>query len=108
MLKVGVYGANGRVGKLLVKNLTEDPDTEVAALCERDGIANTSEEKGIGEMVTEARHCMSEDSEDDARHSLRIHSARSEESDVYLPHDVTAHRGRRCTFHARGFCSLPP
>jgi len=38
MLKVGVYGANGRVGKLLVKNLTEDSDTEVAALCERDGI----------------------------------------------------------------------
>jgi len=38
MLKVGVYGANGRVGKLLVKNLTEDSDTQVAALCERDRI----------------------------------------------------------------------
>ncbi|WP_456485925.1 4-hydroxy-tetrahydrodipicolinate reductase [Hydrogenimonas sp.] len=38
MLRVGVYGANGRVGQLLVKNLTEDPDTQVAALCERDRI----------------------------------------------------------------------
>ncbi|WP_456323755.1 4-hydroxy-tetrahydrodipicolinate reductase [Hydrogenimonas sp.] len=38
MLRVGVYGANGRVGQLLVKNLTEDPDTQVAALCERDQI----------------------------------------------------------------------
>jgi 4-hydroxy-tetrahydrodipicolinate reductase len=38
MLKVGVYGANGRVGQLLVKNLKEDADTEVAALCEKGGI----------------------------------------------------------------------
>jgi 4-hydroxy-tetrahydrodipicolinate reductase len=38
MLNVGVYGANGRVGRLLVKNLTEDLDTKVAALCERDRI----------------------------------------------------------------------
>ena len=38
MLKVGVYGANGRVGQLLVKNLSDDPETEVAALCERDRI----------------------------------------------------------------------
>ncbi|WP_457596574.1 4-hydroxy-tetrahydrodipicolinate reductase [Hydrogenimonas sp.] len=38
MIRVGVYGANGRVGKLLVKNLGEDDATEVAALCERDGI----------------------------------------------------------------------
>jgi 4-hydroxy-tetrahydrodipicolinate reductase len=38
MLKVGVYGANGRVGKLLVKNLTEDSETEVSALCERSRI----------------------------------------------------------------------
>jgi len=38
MLKVGVYGANGRVGKLLVKNLTEDSDTQVVALCERSRI----------------------------------------------------------------------
>jgi dihydrodipicolinate reductase len=33
MLKVGVYGANGRVGQLLVKNLTEDSETQVAVLC---------------------------------------------------------------------------
>jgi len=38
MLKVGVYGANGRVGRLLVKNLTEDSDTEVVALCEKERI----------------------------------------------------------------------
>jgi 4-hydroxy-tetrahydrodipicolinate reductase len=38
MLKVGVYGANGRVGQLLVKNLIEDPETEVVALCARDRI----------------------------------------------------------------------
>jgi len=38
MLKVGVYGANGRVGRLLVKNLTEDLDTQVAALCEKNEI----------------------------------------------------------------------
>ena len=38
MLKVGVYGANGRVGRLLVKNLIEDSDTEIVALCEREHI----------------------------------------------------------------------
>ena len=49
MLKVGVYGANGRVGKLLVKNLTEDPETQPAALCERDRIDYHAPE---GAMVT--------------------------------------------------------
>jgi len=38
MIRVGVYGANGRVGRLLVKNLTEESATEVAALCEKGGI----------------------------------------------------------------------
>ncbi|WP_456403120.1 4-hydroxy-tetrahydrodipicolinate reductase [Hydrogenimonas sp.] len=49
MLKVGVYGANGRVGQLLVKNLGEDPETEVAALCERDRIDYHAPE---GSLVT--------------------------------------------------------
>jgi len=49
MLKVGVYGANGRVGKLLVKNLTEDSDTQVVALCERDSIDYHAPE---GSLVT--------------------------------------------------------
>lgn len=38
MIKVGVFGANGRVGKLLVKNLQEDDATQVAALCERQAL----------------------------------------------------------------------
>ncbi len=49
MLRVGVYGARGRVGRLLVKNIVEDPDTEVAALCERESIDYHAPE---GSMVT--------------------------------------------------------
>ncbi|NPA29370.1 MAG: 4-hydroxy-tetrahydrodipicolinate reductase [Epsilonproteobacteria bacterium] len=49
MLRVGVYGANGRVGKLLVKNLSEDPATEVAALCEKGGVDYQAPE---GSVVT--------------------------------------------------------
>ena len=49
MLKVGVYGANGRVGQLLVKNLTEDSETQVVALCERDRIDYQAPE---GSLVT--------------------------------------------------------